>query len=63
MAAMTTPPKHAKAKLDAALRANLRRRKAQMQARDDMPEADSAEGAGVRYSGFAVRDKSQAEAD
>jgi hypothetical protein len=62
MAAMT-PPKHAKAKLDAALRANLRRRKAQMQARDGLSEADSADEAGVRYSGFAVRETPQADVD
>jgi hypothetical protein len=62
MVAMT-PPKHAKAKLDAALRANLRRRKAQMQARDGLVEADSADESGVRYSGFALREASQADAD
>jgi hypothetical protein len=62
MAAMT-PPKHAKAKLNEALRANLRRRKAQMQARDVLSESDSGEAPGVRYSGFAVRDVPQADVD
>jgi hypothetical protein len=48
-------PKTPKPKLDAALRANLRRRKVQQQARaaDSGPQT----GDGVRYSGFAVRDK------
>lgn len=62
MAAMTSA-KQPKAKLNEALRANLRRRKVQMQARDALPEADPQSAAGVRYSGFTVRDKPQTAAD
>jgi hypothetical protein len=58
-----TSIKHPKAKLNEALRANLRRRKAQMQARDALPAPDSNEAAGVRYSGFTVREKPQTAAD
>jgi hypothetical protein len=48
-------------KLNAALRANLRRRKAQMQARAEGAAVDEA--AGVRYSGFAAREKDQTPED
>jgi hypothetical protein len=61
--ATMTPPKHAKAKLNEALRANLRRRKAQMQAREDLDETDEAQAPGVRYSGFAQREVPQADVD
>jgi hypothetical protein len=56
-----TTPKTPKTKLNEALRANLRRRKAQMQ---DRAAGDAADGgSGVRYSGFAVREKDQAPED
>jgi hypothetical protein len=49
--------------MNEALRANLQRRKAQMRARAEENEAPEADTGGVRYSGFAVRDKSQTTPD
>jgi hypothetical protein len=43
-------------RLEEALRANLRRRKAQAAARREAEESP-----GVRYSGFAVRERGQAD--
>jgi hypothetical protein len=59
-----TTPKTPKSKLNEALRANLRRRKAQMEDRKahDAGAAAAAES-GVRYSGFAAREKAQAPED
>ncbi len=54
MTALKPPPKP---KLNEALRANLRRRKAQEQARADETAADATAKAGVRYSGFTTRQK------